>query len=428
MKKTILAACFGWLFSAVDIVLLLLFQNVIATGLDTNPRNIGIAIAAGSLGSAVGGIVFAQLGDRHGRVRALGWSVVLYSLATAGMALSPNVAVLALMRFISGIGTGGEWSLGFALVAEVSPRTGRGRLGGMVAAMFNLGTFLAIVLFQAKLGWRVAFGLMALPSLGVFILRLTVPESPVWLALQEARRKGEVSPALEASYRRPPVSLLFKGDLLPTTLKTTLIFTLMNFAFFGFSTTFMRYLQEPVATGALGLDRGAQAPFQLTLNLCSLISAVVAGAASDKIGRRLSFSLFCLLGSAGSIALYLVTRNAVGVVPSGLLLVFAAITSGYGINGVVGTIASELFPTHLRATGPGFCQNIGKGLGGVAGPLLAGVLVAGAGYPLALSVSGAVTLTLAGLIWLLPSVGGREVHAVEDASYLTAPRADAGDR
>ena len=174
----------------------------------------------------MGGIAFAQLGDRYGRVRALGWSVVLYSLATAGMALSPNVAVLALMRFVSGIGTGGEWSLGFALVAEVSPRTGRGRLGGMVAGMFNLGTFVAILLFQAKLDWRVAFGVMALPALSVFVLRLTVPESPIWLQLQEARKKGEVTPELDAGYRRPPVSLLFEPGLLATTLKTTLIFTL----------------------------------------------------------------------------------------------------------------------------------------------------------------------------------------------------------
>jgi MFS family permease len=420
VKRTVLAACFGWLFSAVDIVLLLLFQHSIAVSFGTDVKNIGAVIAAGSLGSAVGGIAFAQLGDRYGRVRALGWSIILYSLATAGMALSPGVAVLALMRFISGIGTGGEWSLGFALIAEVSPRTGRGRLGGLVAAMFNVGTFLAILLFQANLGWRVAFGAMALPALGVLVLRLTVPESPVWLALQEARRKGEVDPALEANFQRPPIALLFRGRLLGPTLKTTLIFTLMNFAFFGFSTTFMRYLQEPAAAGALGLERAAQAPFQFTLNLASLISAIVAGAASDRIGRRLSFSLFCLLGCSGSLALFLVTRGASGGVPAGLLPIFAAITCGYGIIGVIGTITSEIFPTHLRATGPGFCQNIGKGLGGAAGPILAGVLVARFAYPFALSISGVVLLLLAALIWTLPAVDGREVRAVEDEGYLAA--------
>src|SRR4029077_19025848 len=131
------------------IILLILFQRPVAESLHTTPQTIRIAIGVGLLGSALGGVAFAQLGDRVGRVRALGWCVVLYSLATAGMGLAPDVRVLMAMRFLSGIGTGGEWSLGFALIAEVSPRTGRGRLGGLVAGMFNLGTFLAIILHQS---------------------------------------------------------------------------------------------------------------------------------------------------------------------------------------------------------------------------------------------------------------------------------------
>src|SRR5436309_1676992 len=129
MARVILAACLGWMFSAVDIVLLILFQRPVAEGLHADPQQIRIAIGVGLLGSALGGVAFAQLGDRFGRVRALGWCVILYSLATAGMALSPNVQMLMAMRFLSGVGTGGEWSVGFALIAEVSPRTGRGRLG-----------------------------------------------------------------------------------------------------------------------------------------------------------------------------------------------------------------------------------------------------------------------------------------------------------
>src|SRR6476659_6801931 len=121
MKKVTLAACLGWLFSAVDIVLLILFQGDVAAALGVPVKQIGFAIGVGLLGSALGGITFAQLGDRYGRVRALGWCVVLYSLSTAGMALAPNLGVLMAMRFVSGIGTGGEWSLGFALIAEVSP-------------------------------------------------------------------------------------------------------------------------------------------------------------------------------------------------------------------------------------------------------------------------------------------------------------------
>lgn len=414
MKRSIVAACLGWMFSALDIVLLILFQHAVAEGLNVDVQGIRIAIGVGLLGSALGGVIFAQLGDRFGRVRALGWCVLVYSLGTAGMALSPNLGVLIAMRFLSGFGTGGEWSVGFALIAEVSPRTGRGRLGGLVAGMFNFGTFLAIVLFQAHLGWRAAFGVMALPAAGVLWLRLSVPESPVWVALQEARARG----GLAAAFQKAPLSLLFEGRLRALTIKLTLIFALMNFAFYAFSTTFMNYLQEAPSTGGLGLDVRAQAPYQVMLTVASLASVVLAGTLSDRIGRRLTYCAFCILGGAGYLLLYLVTRHAGGKVPDGLLLIFSIITIGYGINGVVGTLSSELFPTHVRSTGPGFCQNIGKGIGGMAGPPLAGALVLPLGYPLVLALPGLLLLTLAGLIWTLPSVGGREVKAVEDESYL----------
>ena len=125
-RVTVVAACLGWFFSAVDTILLILFQKEVAAALGVGPQTVRIAIGVGLLGSAVGGMVFAQLGDRIGRVRTLGWSIVLYSLATAGMALSPSAGFLMVFRFLAGIGTGGEWSVGFALITEVWPRATRG--------------------------------------------------------------------------------------------------------------------------------------------------------------------------------------------------------------------------------------------------------------------------------------------------------------
>ena len=87
-------------------------------------------------------------------------------------------------------------------------------------------------------------------------------------------------------------------------------------------------------------------------------------------------------------------------------------------NGFIGTITAEVFPTHLRATGPGFCQNLGKGLGGLAGPPLAGAFVPTLGYPLVLALPGLLMLALAGWVWLLPRVTGRELRPVEGTGYL----------
>ena len=152
--STVIAVSLGWLFSAVDIILLILFQEEIAQDLNLEIQAVRIAIGVGLLGSAIGGLFFAQLGDRWGRVKSLGLSIILYSLATGLMAFSQSQLQLYTLRLIAGIGTGAEWSIGFALISEVWSSRSRGRVGGLVASMFNIGTFMAIALFQSPLGWR----------------------------------------------------------------------------------------------------------------------------------------------------------------------------------------------------------------------------------------------------------------------------------
>ena len=414
--------CLGWLFSAVDIILLILFQKAIASSLAIEIQTVRIAIGVGLLGSALGGVLFAQLGDRFGRVKALGWAVVLYSLATGGMAFAQGSESLMVLRFLAGVGTGGEWSIGFALLAEVWYRGSRGAMGGLVAAMFNLGTFVAIGLYQSPLGWRGAFAVMVAPALLVIWLRRVVPESPIWLEFQRARKAGELSDELARAVRRPPVISCFRGPLKWITLKVTFLFCVMNFAFYSFSTVFINYLQADVSGGGLGLTTRQELPYQLTLNVAGLVSVILAGALSDRLGRRGAFTFFCALGGVGFYALYHVMppQMVPGAVAWGLIFAFALCCTGFGINGVMGVLSPELYPTHLRSTGPGFAQNVGKGLGGLSGPPLAGLLVADVGYESVLVLPGFAFLLLTALIWLLPKVGGRPVQGIESAAYLSA--------
>ncbi len=417
---TVVAVSLGWLFSAVDIILLILFQEEVAQALEVEVQTIKIAIGVGLMGSALGGLGFAPLGDRIGRVAALGWAVILYSVATAGMAFAPNVGVLMALRFLAGVGTGGEWSIGFALLAEVWSRKSRGAMGGLVAAMFNIGTFVSIGLYHSGLGWRGAFAIMVLPALGVAWLRRVVPESPVWLEFNEARKAGTLTPEMEAIVKRPPVVSAFRGDMLGLTMKAAAIFAVMNLGFYSFSTVFISYLQQSVADGGLGLAKADELPFHLALNIAGLVSVFVAGALSDRLGRRKSFSVFCGLGAAGFLWLSFCLGDSENptVVSTALIMAFATCCMGFGINGVMGVLTPELYPTHLRSTGPGVCQNLGKGVGGLIGPPAAGALVLQIGYEQVLVLPGLVFLLLLGLIWWLPEVGGREVRGIEEKGYL----------
>lgn len=417
---TLLAACLGFLFSAADIVLLIFFQAEVAAALGVDLQKVRMAIGVGLMGSAVGGMFFSQLGDRLGRVRALGLSVILYSVSTGGMALVNHFGLLLALRFLAGVGTGGEWSLGFAMVAEAWPRSGRGARGGLVTAMFNLGTFLAIGLYQSGLTWREAFGLMLIPALGVVWLRAHVPESPAFLAMQAARRGGGAIPAeVRARLARPPIRSVLTGPLGRVTWTATALFAFLNFAFYSFATLFMQYLQSPVTSNGLALSKSEEFPYQIALNVTALVGVMGAGALSDRLGRKGTFVACAAAGLLGFGALYVIVGGATpGVAPAGLFPAFALCCLAFGVNGVLGAWAPELYPTHLRTTGPGFAQNLGKGIGGMAGPIVAGKLLPTAGYAVVLGLPGLFFLVAALLALRLPRVDGREISGVEDASWL----------
>lgn len=421
-RAALLAACLGFLFSAADIVLLIFFQSEVANALGVDLQKVRAAIGVGLLGSALGGIFFAQLGDRIGRVRTLGLSVILYSVATAGLALVPNLGALFALRFLAGIGTGGEWSLGFALIAEMWPQAGRGRRAALVTAMFNLGTFVAILLYQSGLAWRAAFGLMLLPSLGVVWLRAHVPETPMFRALAAARAAGQVDAALAAELRRAPIRAVLSGPVARITWLATAVFATLNFAFYAFATLFMQYLQGPTGEGGLSLAKSEELPYQLALNATALVGALGAGALSDRFGRKRLFAGCAAAALLGFAALRLAISQAgelaPGAAPAGLGPAFALCCLAFGVNGVLGAWVPELYPTHLRATGPGFAQNLGKGIGGLLGPVLAGKLLPALGYAGVLSLPGVFFAVAAGFAWALPSVDGRAFEPLEDPARL----------
>lgn len=411
---TVIAVSLGWLFSAVDIILLILFQEEIAADLSVEVQALRVAIGIGLLGSAFGGLFFAQLGDRWGRVRALASSIILYSLATGLMAIAQSELQLYLLRFIAGLGTGAEWSIGFALLSEVWSDRSRGRVGGLVAGMFNLGTFVAIALFQSSLGWRYAFGIMVLPSLFAITLRRWIPESRVWLNLQHLRSSASLSDLRKNEIEMSPLKATFTQNCRGITWRLTLLFVLMNLGFYSFSTVFINYLKADLSSGGLGLDKEGQLPFQLALNITSFVSVVLAGTFSDFLGRRRAALGFCLLGFIGFTLLHVQLKESYGIYSETTLLVpFSLCCMGFGINGVMGVFAPELFPTHLRSTGPGVSQNLGKGIGGMAGPPLAGFFVAQQGFPFVLGLPAYLFILIAVLIYSFPEVGGRSLYEEE---------------
>ncbi len=201
------AAFLGWLFDGMEMGIFPIVARPALQAMQAAAhiadeqfvqRWMGIVTALFLLGAAFGGLVFGWLGDRVGRVRAMTWSILCYSLFTGLCYFATAPWHLGAFRFIAALGMGGEWALGVALVMESWPTRLRPLMAGFIGAAANLGyTLIAIIAIQFPVtsdSWRWVMMVGAAPALLTFFIRLFVPESERW---QESVRRGPNAPVRE---------------------------------------------------------------------------------------------------------------------------------------------------------------------------------------------------------------------------------------
>ena len=184
-RASLVAGSLGWMLDAMDVMLysLVLAYLVLEFGMST--RTAGLLNSLTLIASAIGGLGFGVLADRFGRARALMGSILIYSLASAACGFSYSVVQLAVFRFLLGLGMGGEWTTGAALIAETWRAEHRGKALGMMQSAYAIGEAIAAVVVLVVLprfGWRAVFFVGVLPALLVLWIRRGVPEPASWLA------------------------------------------------------------------------------------------------------------------------------------------------------------------------------------------------------------------------------------------------------
>src|SRR5438477_1788845 len=260
-KWLVLAAAFlGWMFDGLEMGI---FPQIARSALGTllvgaaNENTIKwwhqIIDACFLFGAALGGLVFGWLGDRIGRVRAMAFSILVYSGFTGLLYFVRSPQQIALRRFIAAIGMGGEWALRGALVMEVWDERHRPILAGMIGAAANVG-FVIVGILGAAIGvsqnnWRIFALIGAVPALLTFFIRLFVPESQKW---QDAQR---IAPSR-------PLEELF-GD---AKLRKTALFAIA-FASIALLGTWGAVQKIPAWVGGMPNGAGAQGPVQIALGV-----------------------------------------------------------------------------------------------------------------------------------------------------------------
>lgn len=406
-RKTLLAGSLGWMLDAFDVMLYAMVLTHLIRHFDMGKDTAGLLQGLTLLSSAVGGVLFGILADRFGRTKALMASILIYSLASGACGLSQSILQLALFRLILGLGMGGEWTAGAALVAESWRPQHRAKALSVMQANWPIGWGLAALVARLFLplgvltvaggeipAWRAVFLVGVLPALLVLWVRAGVEEPEIWQ--QNRARSGRQA--------KVPLGRLWQAGLRRHVVIASLVSSGAMFGYWGVFTWFPAYLVLPVAEGGRGMGIARSTEWLLLMGVAMWVSHPVYGYLADAFGRRWVYIVYVVLAG-------LLVPGFVWFESPIAILILGSLVGFFGSGHFSGfaTIASEAFPTDIRATAVGLTYNIGRGFSALAPPVV-GTLAEHYGVGGAFLVTTGAFLLAGGLAALLPETKGAELR------------------
>ena len=386
-RKALVAASLGWLLDAFDVMLYALILTAVIQDLDLS-RETGGLMASLTLGaSAVGGLIFGVVADKLGRTRALNLSILLYSVFTFACGFAQNVWQFAAFRVLLGIGMGGEWASGATLVSETWPEKHRGKALGIMQSCWAIGYGLAaivVAIVLPRFGWRAVFFVGIIPALFTLWIRRSVREPEMW-----TRRAAQ--PAGAGAF--PWKLAFFLAAMNAATM----------FAWWGLNLWVPSYLSLPSTQGGVGLSTETMAMFVVAMQVGMWFGYVTFGFISDTLGRRPTYIGYLVI-AALLVWIYGMVREPMVLLVLGPFVAFF----GTGYFSGFGAVASEIFPTSIRATALGVTYNSGRLLSAVA-PYVVGSMAQRRGFGPAFTLT-AFAFLAAALFWIgIPETRGRKM-------------------
>lgn len=418
--NSVVALCYvGWLFDFYDLVLFSFLIPFIGPDLGLSVSSeawlLGIALGA----SGVGGIVFGWLADRYGRRRVMTWTIVLFSAGTSLSALAPNLGALIALRTVTGLGIGGEWAIGHALVAETTESSHRGRAAALLQTGEPVGVALAAIvglLLTPLIGWRWVMGLSGISALWALVVRARLPESPLWTkvvrdpsgaAADSSPLAGAAPPAGSAARQarergrawllsRSGLWTMFRSFILAT-FKLGTYWT----CYIWLPKFFLTRFHEPIGISALWI---------LTAQAGQFGGMLLFGRFADRIGRRPTYAIYSAITAIALATLAFDWRTLLQTRPL-FWSVMLLLGFGSGCTAGFGSLFSELFPTEVRNFAMGTAYNLARGMQLFAPPLVAFFALR---WDLAGALSVPLVLAIATgcWIWVLPETRGRNLAEV----------------
>jgi MFS family permease len=391
-RNAILGSAIGYATDGFDLLILGFMLRPISADLGLSQAQAASLVTATLFGAVIGGFSFGWLSDRLGRVRVLVWTIVLFAVFTGLCALAQGYWDLLFYRTIAGIGLGGEFGIGMALVAEACPASERGRVSSYVGLGWQGGVLAAAILIPFLLpliGWRGMFLIGIFPAIVAWFIRRSLDEPEMFL-----RNAKTASP--QSSFR-----LLVKdADTIKLSFGMAILCSVQNFGYYGVMIWLPNYLST-----RFGLALTQTAGWTVATIAGMAVGIFVFGQVADRVGRRTAFFIY-MTGAAVMVLCYSRLSD-----PTALL--FAGMAMGFFVNGMLGgygALMSELYPTAARATAQNVLFNIGRAVGGF-GPLLVGLAASTRGFEFAISALALLYVVDLVTMWLLiPERRGAELE------------------
>ncbi|MGM9910869.1 MAG: MFS transporter [Lacticaseibacillus absianus] len=339
----------GFLLENMDVMFLSFSLSEIITQMHISSAAGGWIGTFTNLGMFFGGALFGLLGDRIGRVKTFSYTIFLFAIATGLTYFAHNITALYALRFLAGIGAGGEYGVGIALIAENFQASQIGRASSVAAIGGQVGSIAAALLAAwiiPAFGWNTLFLFGIVPVILTYFVRRHVKESDEFLAAHKKAEETSEKISFSRLFETPRLAMQTLGLMVMTIVQIAGYFGLMNWL-------------PSIVQKKQGLSVSGSSYWMIATIIGMSIGMLVFGTILDKIGPRWAFGIF-LLGSA------IVVFAIVNVTSYWAMLLAGALTGFFsnGMFGGYGAVISQLYPTEIRSTANNLIMNTGRAIGG----------------------------------------------------------------